>query len=210
MTESNTSNKPECSFDPCSKEAKEVGLCRAYRRQQRAGKPLKKLRIYLKNATPLERLAAHSEEQGECRVWTGSTVPHPSRSGKDAGQIRVDGKLWLAHRLSYTLNIGPIPEGFQVDHKCRNPPCINPNHLQLATNKVNNENLSGARINSKTGIRGVTWFKPMKKYRATVGHNGKQYIGGYFDDIKEAEQAAIALRKKLFTNSLKDYEVKDA
>ena len=199
-----------CEFPECGRPFRSKGLCAGHRRQQLDGRPLKKLNLYLANATPQEKLLAHSEDQGECRVWTGAKVWRPSGSGIFAGQIRVDGKLWLAHRLSYTLNIGPIPEGLQVDHKCRNPPCINPNHLQLATNKVNNENLSGARINSKTGIRGVTWFKPMKKYRATVGHNGKQYIGGYFDDIKEAEQAAIALRKKLFTNSLKDYEVKDA
>ena len=196
-----------CEFPECGRPFRSKGLCAGHRRQQLDGRPLKKLNLYLANATPQEKLLAHSEDQGECRVWTGAKVWRPSGSGIFAGQIRVDGKLWLAHRLSYTLNIGPIPEGLQVDHKCRNPPCINPNHLQLATNKVNNENLSGARINSKTGIRGVTWFKSKEKYRATVGHNGKQYSGGYFDDIKEAEQAAIALRKRLFTNNLKDYEV---
>lgn len=199
-----------CEFPECGRPFSSKGLCAGHRRQQLDGRPLKKLNLYLANATPQEKLLAHSEDQGECRVWTGTTGEAYGKAAKGHGQIRIDGKLWLAHRLNYTLNIGPIPEGLQVDHKCRNPPCINPNHLQLATNKVNNENLSGARINSKTGIRGVTWFKPMKKYRATVGHNGKQYSGGYFDDIKEAEQAAIALRKKLFTNSLKDYEVKDA
>ena len=199
-----------CEFPECGRPFRSKGLCAGHRRQQLDGRPLKKLNLYLANATPQEKLLAHSEDQGECRVWTGTTGEAHGKAAKGHGQIRIDGKLWLAHRLAYTLAYGAIPDGYQIDHRCRVPSCVRLEHLQLATNKVNNENLSGAQVNSKSGIRGVTWFKSKEKYRATVGHNGKQYSGGYFDDIKEAEQAAIALRKKLFTNSLKDYEVKDA
>ena len=200
-----TSNKI-CEFPDCGRPFSSKGLCGGHRRQQLEGRELRKLNIYMKNATPQEKLMAHSEDQGECRVWTGTTGEPHGKATKGHGQIRVDGKLWLAHRLAYTLAYGKIEEGLQIDHRCRVPACIRLEHLQAVTNKVNNENLDGARVNSKTGIRGVTWFKPMKKYRATVGHNGKQYNGGYFEDIKEAEQAAIALRLKLFSNSLRDVQ----
>jgi hypothetical protein len=36
----------------------------------------------------------------------------------------------LAHRIAYTWLVGPIPEGMTLDHLCRRPACVNPNHLE--------------------------------------------------------------------------------
>ena len=53
------------------------------------------------------------------------------------GAIKHEGKNVLAHRASYELSKGPIPEGLDLDHLCRNRACINPDHLEAVPPVVN-------------------------------------------------------------------------
>jgi len=89
------------------------------------------------------------------------------------------GRLWFtknkvkmrfsAHRLSYMLSVGPIPEGLVIDHLCRNRKCFNPRHLEAVTVLEN--------------VRRSLPFKPKTLAKIEVckrGHDNWQYnIGGF-------------------------------
>lgn len=53
------------------------------------------------------------------------------------GLIRHNGRLQGTHRVAYEGANGPIPTGFNVLHKCDNPPCIEVDHLFLGTQMDN-------------------------------------------------------------------------
>jgi len=53
------------------------------------------------------------------------------------GQFNIGGRLTHAHRLAYIWSIGPIPDGFDVDHLCHTPRCVNPSHLEPVPPRIN-------------------------------------------------------------------------
>lgn len=73
---------------------------------------------------------------GFCWEWTGSKNP------RGYGTFRHEGRTASAHRVSWELLMGSIPEGLVIDHLCRNRGCVNPDHFDLVTQRVNMERSS--------------------------------------------------------------------
>ena len=65
-----------------------------------------------------------------CWLWKGNKA-------NGYGKFKLNSKDLRAHRLAYLYWKGEIPEGLVLDHLCRNPACVNPNHLEPVTIKEN-------------------------------------------------------------------------
>lgn len=67
-----------------------------------------------------------------CWEWQGY------RDARGYAKVSIGGrkKQWV-HRVAYELHAGPIPDGLTIDHLCRNPSCVNPDHLEPVTIREN-------------------------------------------------------------------------
>lgn len=81
----------------------------------------------------LPRLMANIEREhdGACWLWTAA------KDSKGYGVISAWGRLRGAHRVAYTLLVGPIPPDMTIMHMCDTPACVNPLHMQLGTHAEN-------------------------------------------------------------------------
>lgn len=91
------------------------------------------------------RLLSRIKFVGTCWEWD---APDTSNG---YGNLYVGRKRMRAHRLSYEVFVGEIPEGLEIDHLCRNRACCNPDHLEPVTARENTlrSPISPTAINSR-------------------------------------------------------------
>jgi hypothetical protein len=80
----------------------------------------------------------------ECWPWLGFRQP------AGYGRLSVGGRLGGmvgAHRVSYEIHHGAIPDGLEIDHLCRNPSCVNPAHLEAVTHTENVRRSRAGEVN---------------------------------------------------------------
>jgi len=86
-----------------------------------------------------ERFWAKVAKSDNCWEWTAKRKENGY--GDFAPGTRSSDRHVYAHRYSYELHYGPIPDGHQVCHRCDNPPCVRPDHLFLGTHRDNMDDM---------------------------------------------------------------------
>lgn len=88
---------------------------------------------WLRPQMTAERLFANTlpEPNSGCWLWTGSY----NQFGY--GRANLNGQRVVAHKASFILHRGPVPDGMELDHICRVRLCVNPSHLEPVTKLVN-------------------------------------------------------------------------
>lgn len=96
-------------------------------------------------------------KSGGCWTWTGAQ----HRQGY--GHIRIDDSVEFAHRVSWNIHFGAIPDGAEIMHVCDNPCCVNPDHLMLGTHRDNMRDMArkGRKPSKLKGV--VSDIKTMAK-----------------------------------------------
>jgi len=132
------------------------------------------------------------------KIYRSSNSPAGSRAGAfdhyGYRQLTVKGRNYKEHRIIYLWMTGAMPvhgidhiNGIKDDNRWIN--------LRDATTSENMRNRKMSS-NNTSGFTGVVWFKPIKKWFASVEMLGKKHSLGYFDDINEAAKVVHVFKMK--------------
>lgn len=119
---------------------------------------------------------------------------------KTVNNFYIKSKYVQLHRF-----VTECPKNKVVDHINHDTTDNRRCNLRICTQTENNQNRNGCySTNNYSKIRNVSWHKQRQKWQVSLGIKGKQKYIGIFDSLIDAEQAAIAARKKYYTHSIEN------
>lgn len=117
--------KATCFVGGCGRSVEARGWChKHYENWRRTGEAVRA-------RTPEQRFWLCVEKSDDCWRWVGLL------DGYGYGRFFAAGKGLRAHRFAYEVLVGPIPVGLELDHLCRNPSCVCPDHLEAVDHATN-------------------------------------------------------------------------
>ena len=122
-----------CSVDGCDRPKAKRGWCNSHYQRWRASGNPGSGPVNAPNRPDHERFWEKVDRSGECWTYTGSL----NEKGYGIFWSNSEQRTMRAHRFAFEDQVGPIPEGMQLDHLCRNPACCRPSHLEPVTSGEN-------------------------------------------------------------------------
>jgi len=172
--------KRTCTHGGCDKPYLARGWCsKHYHRWLRTGRAEGQL-------SPDERFAERIMPAESCEIWVGNM------NANGYGRISVGGKHVLAHRYAWERANGPVPDGMELDHLCRNHACVRLSHLEPVVHRVNVlRGEAHCAVVVRTGVckRGHSY----DEQNTHVGPDGKRYC-----------RACRAMRARAYRKAARD------
>ncbi len=144
--------------------------------------------IYRRGATVDERFWGYVTKTPTCWLWTGTL-------SRGYGQFRVDGRLVRAHRWAYETLIGPITRGLDIDHLCRVHNCVNPEHMEVVTRRINilrGISVSALAAQATHCPQGHPYDEKNTYYRPKTSHRGCRTCNRQRQHLRAVAQALVA------------------
>lgn len=121
-----------CREAGCGADAKKRGYCEPHYYVAIKSGALQKIRpVKVKDWRINFWNRVDKDTESGCWIWGGATDRH------GYGSVTINYKRHKAHRLAFELLKGPLIVGMSLDHLCRNPSCVNPDHLEQVTQLEN-------------------------------------------------------------------------
>lgn len=138
-----------CSFGECVRTVKGRGLCKTHYQHALRGREPYLVRSWISD--PVEYLWRSTSVSDPLDCWRWLLSINGRGYGNVARRFRAIGNT--AHRLSFAIFRGPIPDGLTIDHLCRNRWCVNPLHLEAVSSRVNTlRGYSPTAVAYRTGV----------------------------------------------------------